>query len=466
MPALGSLIPDLAFLDTVVQDDTLVRTFEDALFPEQLYRMEVRPDRWAANVGDTQIFTRSGLMGVNTKPITPGVDPIPKNLSYEQWKAVAKRYQDSLDVDMMTSRTALSSLFDNQLKTLGLNAGQTVNRLTRNALFCNYAVGHTVAETAAGPATFFEVASIAGFMFHVNAAGQEFPVSGSNPKGFAINGVKQVANVINVAAIDPAFPFGRGLITVDAAVTVATGDAIVANDSATIIRSGGGLSVDAVSSTDLLTFRDLQMAIAKMRRNRVPKHPDGFYHCHLDPQAEAQLFQDKEFQNLNQSNYGDAPYQEFAIKRTLDTIFYSNSESPMEDNVGDLQVSRPASASDARLGSEIGAEVVNASGTKIIRTVISGGGAVCEKYIDEGELISVAGIQGKVGEFTAISNNGIAVMTDRIRMVIRAPQNRSQDIVSLLWSWSGDFAIPSDILGGLDSSRFKRAVVIESGQEA
>lgn len=463
---IGSIIPQLGFLDPIIQDDTLVRMYEDALYPELLYRMEAMPKRWEAQTGDTQVFTRSGLFGVDTTPLVPGVDPIPENEAYEQWKVIARQQGKTTDVNMPTSRTALNNLFANKVKLIGLNAGQTMNRIARNALFLNYSTGHTIAETAGAPTTTFEVASITGFSEQVTATGSLLPVGIGNEKVFSINGTAQGPRIIGALPLDANFPHGRGTITVEApGVTIVAGDAVEASDAPTVIRSGGGLSVDALSATDILTFRDIQRAIATMRRNRVPKHADGFYHCHLDPLAEAQVFQDNEFQRANETNYGDAPYQEFAIGKVLGTIFYSNSESPSQLNAGLLQPSRPVSAAGARLSKEIGAEVVNSSGVSILRTVISGGGALYEQYIDESEYLSSAGVQGKVGAFQQVSNNGIAIMLDRIRMILRAPQDRLQQVVSQTWSWSGDFGVPSDFRGGLTSARFKRSVVIESGQD-
>ena len=458
---LVSIIPQLAQVQAIIQDNTLARVFHDALFPELLYRMEAAPDKWEAQLGQREIITRSGLFGVDTDPVNPGDDPLPENEAFEQWEVLAAQHGKSTDVNMAVSRTTLANLFLRKAKNLGLNAGQTLNRLARNRLFCAYVGGHTVAETATA-ATTFEVASINGFTQQILNS-QLQTVGPANPKQFRINGVLQTETIIGATAIDAAFPFGRGTITTSGNVTVATGDSIVAEDAATIVRSGGGNSVDAIAATDILTLADIRRAVATMRRNRVPPHPDGFYHCHLDPLAESQLFADPEFQNLNESNYGDAPYQMFAVGKLLGCIFYTNSESPSNLNTGSLQTSRPASASTARLGKEINAEVINDAGVQILRTVISGGGALYEKYIDEGEYLSEAGQQGKIGGFSIV-NNSIQIMTDRIRYIARAPQDRYQQQVSQTWSWSGDFGVPSDFLGGVTGSRFKRAVIIESGQ--
>lgn len=460
---LQSIIPMSAPLQAIVQDNTLARVFHDALFPELLYRMEAAPDRWNAQIGDREIITRSGLFGVDTQPIIAGADPLPENEAFEQWEVLAGQHTKSTDVNMAVSRTTLANLFLRKAKNLGLNAGQTLNRLARNSLFASYVGGHTVAETSGAPTTTVEVASINGFTQNL-LSGQLQPVSAANPKPFLINGVLQAVFVIAAAAIDPIFPFGRGTLTISGAgATFATGDSVTAADAATIVRSGGGASVDALATTDILTLADIRRAVATMRRNRIPAHTDGYYHCHLDPLTESQLFADNEFQRLNESNYGDAPYQMFAVGKLMGCVFYTNSESPSELNTGLQQISRPVSAATARLGQEIHAEVINDAGVRVLRTIITGGGALYEKYIDESEYLSEAGIQGKIGGFSIV-NNGIQISTERIRYIARAPQDRLQQQVSQTWSWSGDFGVPSDFLGGLTGSRFKRAVIIESGQ--
>ena len=464
--ALGSIIPQLSFLDTIIQDNTLARLFHDTLYPELQFRSEALPEKWEAQAGDQQTFTKPSLLTVDTDPLEPGQDPQPENESFEQWKVKAAQYGKASDVNMPTSRTALDSLFMRKLKSLGLNAGQTMNRLPRNRLYCAYTGGHTVAETGGAPTTSFEVASINGFTEQLNSDGQLAPVSAANPKSFLINGVSAGAvQIIAAQPLDGNFPLGRGTITLSGAgSTIVAGDAIVAADAASIVRSGGGLSVDSLSTTDTLTLADVRMTVAMLRRNRVPPHSDGYYHCHLDPIAEAQLFADPEFRQANEGNYAGAEYQNFAVGKVQGCVFYTNSECPGVLNTGSQQTSRPASATQARLGKEINAETINSAGVQILRTIVTGGGAIYEKYIDEAEYLSEAGTTGvvRVGGFSVV-NNGIQIPTERIRLIIRAPQDRLQQQVSLAWSWSGDFGVPSDFLGGLGGSRFKRGGVIESG---
>ena len=460
MESLGTILPSLGFLNAVVQDNTLKRMFYDALYPELLYRMEAEPVKWEAQQGETKIFTRDSLLDPVTEALEPGTDPVPKASNFEQWRVLAKQLGNTQDTNMPASRTALNSLFARVTKRLGLNAGQSMNQFARNRLFGSYLGGRAIAENT-GPGTSLIVSSIVGFTEQLNTDGQIAPVSATNAKPITIAGTT-AANVVAAAPTDPNVPLGPGTLTLEASTAFTANDSVIANDAAFVTYSGGGTNVDALATTDILTLADIRAVVSRLRRNRVPRHPDGFYHCHLDPIAEAQLFADNEFQRLNESNYGDAPYQEFAVGKLLGCIFYSNTESPNVDNTGTLVASRPTAAANARLGADIYAEVRNATSVDLIYTVITGGGSLYECYIDEKEYLSPAGVQGKVGEFSIV-NNSIQIVLDRIRHIIRAPQDRLQQQVSQSWSWSGDFGVPSDFLGGLDGSRFKRAGIIASG---
>jgi hypothetical protein len=152
----------------------------------------------------------------------------------------------------------------------------------------------------------------------------------------------------------------------------------------------------------------------------------------------------------------------------LGCIFFSNSESPNVFNSSPTGAAGLVSSRATTLAvasPEYYAEVRNASGVALVRTIITGGGAIMEKFIDEAaDYMTEAGYTGKVGEFSVV-NNGIQIMTERIRYIIRSPQDRLQQQVSQAWSWSGDWGVPTDLLGGLTGGRYKRAVVIESGSE-
>ena len=57
---------------------------------------------------------------------------------------------------------------------------------------------------------------------------------------------------------------------------------------------------------------------------------------------------------------------------------------------------------------------------------------------------------------------GKMTTAERIRLIIRAPLDRLQDMVAASWSITTCFPIPSDITATSGPQRFKRAIVIES----
>ncbi len=461
-PTTSILPADLAFLNAVVQDNTLAREFYDALYPKILYRAEAVPERWEANLGERQIFTRSSLLRPVTSPLTPGREPTPKTPSYEQWDVTAQQYGDSIDTHMPSSRTALANLFLRNAKTLGLNAGEALNRVARNKLFCSYLGGDTVSAAAGAAVTAIPVASVNGFQ-RVTVDGQLQTVSSTNPLSVMISGVTGAQNVVAAAATDPAMPNGAGVLTVAAPVTFAAGVRITSSNAPRIVRSGGGATIDNIATTNILTVADVRNAVATLRRNSVPPHDDGYYHVHLDPLAESQIFSDNEFQRLNQSLPDGMRYRNFVVGHLAGCLFFTNDASPNRDTAEASAEDLVAQRTAAQLAPSLGAEVVNDNGVAILRTIITGGGSLMEKYIDEiGEFVSEAGYQGKVGQFQ-VTNSGVMVPIERTRYIIRAPQDRLQQVVSQSWTASLDFGIPSDLLSGQSNARFKRAVIIESG---
>lgn len=450
-----------AELSALIQDRTLERVFHDALFPRLLFRSEAVPELWPVNLGERMVFTRAGRIPVGTTPLTPGQDPTPSSYAVEQWEAEARQFGESIDTHMPSSYVSMAPLFLRNTVQLGLNAGETLNRLVRNALFRAYLGGQTNTIVAAlAGATVLQVASLNGLSERV-VGGRPAPVSAVNPLPITINVVGEPANtVIGAIPLNPADPFGPGTIQLGTATTnaIPVRTAVLASTRSRITRVGGTLSVDGLTSANILTLQTVIDTVARLRADLIPPAPDGFYHVHLTPAGEAQLFADNAFQRLYQSLPDNAVYRDQAIGQLLGCRFYRNTECPNVDNAG-LLIDTSGGAGAARESSEVGAEVLNQSGVAIQRAIVVGGGAIYEKYLDEGRFLSEAGVTGKVGEF-AITNGGVAVMTERIRFIMRAPLDRAQQVVSQTWTWSGDFPIPSDGLTGT-LARYKRAAVIE-----
>lgn len=461
-----SIIPGLAGIAPIIQDQTLQRRFHDAVFPELLFRREASRELWEANQGDRLVKTRGSLLEPTLAPTPAGEDPKPVAEAFEQWSILARQYDKTIDTQMPTSRAALASKFARDAHTLGLDAGRSLNRLVRNKLYTAYVGGCTHADNA-GPGTSLQVGQINGFQTVLDSEGQEQNVSPTYPLTIDIGGTAAV--VVGATATDSNFPGGQGVLTLQASVAWSAGDVVkAANAPQQVFAGGSALSTDGLLATNTLDLQAIREAVAILQANNVPPHDDGFYHVHVDPFAVSQVYSDAEYQRVNEGRFDADPYARFQVGQLLSTLFYRNSVSPGIENATGIsnalaQNSRPTDAATAVHAGEIGADVRNKTGVKILRTIVTGGGAIYEWYIPEADYLTEAGVTGKSGGFQQVSTNGMSVDVDGIRYTLRAPQDRKQQIVAQTWSWSGDWGIPSDQLGGRTSARFKRAVVINSG---
>ncbi len=451
----------VAFNPTVVsavQDRTLVRVFRDALFPKLMYRGEAAPELWPVNLGANQTFSRTGLIRPTTRPIAQNQDPTPKGYDLEQWEANALQYGDAIDTHMPTNYVTLASIYLRNMHQLGLHAGQSLNRTVRDKVFNAYTAGNTVVSAAVGSGVTVPVVSINGFTRQL-LDGRPTPVSPANPIAITIIS-GGVATAFNVTGVTPTFANDEihgGVLTLDSAHGgLAARDIVLAGNRSQIINSGGSVSIDGISSGDQFTLADVRASVAQLRTNNVPVHEDGSYHCHLDPISESQIFGDNEFQRLNQSIPDYTHYREFAVAALLGTIFYRNTEAPLNSTVDQ----------NPQFGFTFAPEIFNVPAlgppVEIHRPLFTGQGYLEEKYLDESKYISEAGVIGKIGEF-AVVNNGIQVMTERIRLILRAPLDRLQQQTSAAWSFSGDWPIPSDSSIETSPADFKRAVVVAHG---
>lgn len=459
MPDFSTIIqaPDIRAL---VQENLLERAFHDALFPRLLFRGESSPQLWPANVGDTMVFTGVGLMTPQLMPLIPGTDPVPADYQKEQWTAQLQQYAGAApDTHMPSSITAIANLFLRNAKQLGLQAGQTLNRLVRNKLYNAAGSGQSVADGAQVAVTTLRVKRVNGFT-RSRTGGSTVRydiVSGSNP--LAIRVGPALATAVNVIGFTPdnaGDEIGPGTLALSAAVTVADRDPVVSNDATFIQRVGGGFRVDDVTTGDILRLADVRAVVARFWQQNVPEQADGRFHCHLSPTSQAQVFSDPEFQRLLTSLPDFFMYRQFALGELLGTVFFRNSENPATDTVVG------GATASFSLNDPFAPELFNngaTTGVKIERPLFVGQGAIYEYYQDLDQLLTEAGVTGRVGE-PRISNNSIEVSTERIKLVIRAPLNRLQDTVSAAWKFIGDWPVRTDSTTG-DAARYKRVVAIE-----
>lgn len=467
-----SVISQDPVIRQLVQENLLERAFHDALFPRLLFRMEAVPQQFPGNLGDTIIFTGAGLIKPKTKPLYPGMDPSPSTYASEQWNATVQQYADSIDTHMPTAAVAIADLFLRNAHQLGMAAGQSLNRVVRDRLYTAGVSGNTFAEATAGSASgsqtlsgssgTLRVRSLAGFTTARNPGGTTSPVrfsrvGTSNSLDITVvhTGGTLSAKVVDFAADINGDEIGPGVLSLTysplgGSITVNAKSAVLSFDATKVIRTtaagveAGKTTWDLTAASSVFQMPQIRAAIARLRQQNVAETPDGFYHCHLDPTSESAVFNDPAFQRLLTSMPDYYMYSQFALGKLLGTVFFRNNECPLSQTVDEGDPLNLVLATDEGI---------------VHRPIFVGAGAINEYFIDMNMLLTEAGVTGKVGEFQ-ITNNGISVASERIKLVIRSPLDRLQQMVSTSYAFIGDWPVRTDAATG-DAARYKREVVVE-----
>lgn len=444
----------LTTLAPLVQSEALQRYFLDPLNPKQLFRKEARREPFPFALGQTHVFTREGTLDVDMTPLTPGADPVASNVSTEAWEVTASKYAKSVDIDETTSAVAIASIGARRARTLGINAGMTINRLTRAALFMAYESGQTVITAGAGPTTAVPVVSINGFTSYLQN-GRQVAVSVSNPLPVMIYDTGSAAFVArNVTAATPTVAddiYGPGTLTLDANATFATRGIIYSTVCPYVHRVGGGLSVDSITAADLLTLQEVTAAVATLEDNNVPPHDDGTYHVHITAAEWAQLSRDTGFLQAIRAPAGHPYLSELAYGVWGNLMFIKNTENPRTGTY---------SASDPVAKLEFATLAGGAGTIPVYRAIVTGGAALVEMYLPGEQTLSSAGVTGKLGDFE-ITANGINIITDGVKLIMRAPINKLQDVSTFSWKFCGGWGATTDQVGPGTAAMYKRAVVIQ-----
>jgi len=282
-------------------------------------------------------------------------------------------------------------------------------------------------------------------------------VSGSNPLAIVVGATS--VNVIGYTPATPGDEIGPGTLLLDAPITCGLRDPVMASDKTYLHRVGGGNSVDSIGNTDLLTLADIRVQVAHFRQMNVPEQADGRFHVHLDPLSEAQIYQDHEWQRLLTALPDYYMYRQFAIGELLGCVYFRNSECPLPETVDGGMTA--IYTQDDPFAGELYAGGVT-SGVRIHRALFAGQGGIFEYYQDLSQLITEAGVTGRVGE-PKITNNSIEVPCERTQIIIRAPLDVHQDQVASAWKFIGDWPTRTDACTG-DGARYKRLGCVEHGE--
>lgn len=445
----------------LIQTGTLARSIGEALYPGLLYRGIAHRELWEGGVGQTMDFLMPGLFPPNTKPRKPGVARPPQVLDYERYQASVEPYGDEAKAHMPTNYITAVSSYMQQMKALGLQAAQSVNRLARDELFRCYQWGTAIVDDiSANPV--ITVSSLNGFRktFDPDTAAP-IPVSNVNSLSVKRNGTLIAQKIIAAVPADEDLPDGPGTLTFDGATPFAAGDRIEGLDAVPIIRPGNKTSIDAISVGDILNMKMIRRAVTSMRTDSIQTCGDNFFHIHFEPVGEEQLFEDNRLQRqIETLGLANDPYLSFSIGRTTAGTFFSNNESPSEQTLSNLGPTRPVNFPKAMGSGEIGGEIINKEGVVISKAIVIGASALVEKYIDERAFMTEAGVSGRVGGMN-LSNGRVEIDLSGIRFIHKAPTDIYNEFHDFAWSVHADWVCPTNFLSGRTGSRYKRARVIE-----
>jgi hypothetical protein len=430
-----------AALQPIIQQGFLEREFETALKSRLGYRLIADREEFSVGIGETLTKTRAGLKPSVTVPLAASTNTnldnglTSTNWGVEQYTISLNFYAATQDLNMVTSRVGIASLFLQNAATNGEQAARSLDELARNALFAPYFGGNTRVITTLGSAgASVEVDDVRGFQTAFSSGVQQ-TVSATYPLAVTVG-----SNLYTVVGVTPdatnvsTAPNGiSGQLLFSGNVTVAdgtVGNAVQAATASSIVRPASRNTTAALQATDTLSMGNLLDAVALLRRNAVPL-VDGVYNCYLDPVSARQLFSDPDFKQLFQGATSSNPvFRQGMVSDFLGLRFITTTEAYVQNHpsISNLFVRRP---------------------------IVCGQGALIE------------------GDFAGMAADDVAPkdslvnVIDNVAMVTREPIDRLQQIIAQSWYWIGGFCAPSDTtttpttVPTATNANYKRAVMIE-----
>ena len=432
-----------AALQPIIQQGFLEREFMQALRSKIGYRACADREEFSVGIGETLTKTRAGLKPAVTTPLMASTNTnldnglTPGSWNVEQFTLTLNHYAATMDLNMVTSRVGIASLFLQNAYMNGEQAARSLDDLARNALFGAYFGGNTrVRATLTTSGVNVAVDDIRGLQTaFVN--GTQQAVSTANPLTVTIG-----SDVYSLIGVGPdatnlsTAPGGQsGVLTLASSVSVAdatAGSSVQAATASLILRPNGRTNTTLIQSGDTLSMTNILDAVAGLRLNAVPDI-DGAYNCYLDPISARQLFADQDFQRLfigsTSANEIFRPGQG-VINEFLGLRFVLTTESFVQPH--------PTLA-----------------GAIVRRPIIVGQGALIE-----GDFAGMAADD-------VAPKDSIVSLVDGVCMVTREPIDRLQQIIAQSWYWIGGFCAPSDTTTSsltvptATNASYKRAVMIE-----
>ena len=432
-----------AALQPIIQQGFLEREFQQALRSKIGYRACADREDFSVGIGETLTKTRAGLRPAVTVPLAAATNTnldnglSPSTWNVEQFTLTLNHYAATMDLNMVTSRVGISSIFLQNAYVNGEQAARSLDDLARNSLFGAYFGGNTrvrVSLTANAPT--ISADDIRGFQ-QVFVNGVQQVVSASNTLSVVVglNTYTLILSTADVQNISTAPGGVSGTMTFSTSITVADGaggNSVAASTGSLILRPNARGNSSLIQAGDTLAMTNILDAVANLRLNAVPDI-DGAYNCYLDPISARQLFADQDFQRL------------FIGSTSANEVF-----RPGQGVVNDFLGLRFVLTNESYVQPH-----PTLSNALIRRPIVVGKGALIE-----------GDFAGMAADDVAPSDS-IVSLVDGVCMVTREPIDRLQQIIAQSWYWIGGFCAPSDTtttsltVPTATNANFKRAVMIE-----
>jgi hypothetical protein len=441
-------------LQDVIQTGMLEREFHEALKAKFGFRAIAEREPFPAGIGETITKTRAGLLPAITTPLAPAANSdftsglTPQNWSVEQYTLAINQYAANQQLNVVTSRVAIASIYLQNAVALGYQAAFSVDTLAQQALFNTYLGGNTRVRTTLGSAgATISVDDIRGFQYTWDSKGAPVAVSSANPVNVQVGGdvyslTGAAADSSNVSTA----PGGiSGTLTFASNVTVAdgtAGNAVVSAVAPIVYRPSTSAGVMAATTAAIsasgdvnngkLTMQMILNAKAELSANAVrPVRDSGMYHLYLDPIQGAGLFSDPAFQYLFRGQPNSKEFREGIVADILGVRLIETNLNPVQSlsGVGNVR-----------------------------RGILAGEGALVEgEFTREGYAAA-----------NKMDDDDMTTLVDGIAHITREPLDALKQVVTQSWSYIGGFVVPSDITTNpqtvptASNSAFKRAVMLES----
>lgn len=435
-----------ATLQAAIQLGYLERAFQAGLRSKMAYSEIADQETFPTRRGETITKTRRGLKTPITTPMDPSTNTnfdnglTPSTYSIEQYTLAINQYADTSDVNPTTSSVAIVPLMMQEQEVIGIQAGQSLEWLSRNSIFNTYNGGNSwVTATLGSPGVTVEVDDIRKFD-EVSVSGKLVTVSVTNTRNVVIGDNTYIMTGVTADVTNTSLLIAQGgisgTLTLSTSVTVADAtlkNPVVAAFSPVIIRPNARATYTDLVSTDTLTIRTIRDAVAVLRNNSVPAFASGHYNMYLDQDSMNGLYLDSDFKEIFSTRNKSSDYVDGYVGSISGVDFFVTTEAFQQDYD------------------------TGSSTLRIHRPIVCGKGALIR-----------GNFEGMSGEAKGTSSENVIVkMVNNIAFTIRPPLDRLGQIYALSWFWIGGFTVPTDTTTTAEhiptatSSYYKRAVVIE-----